>query len=263
MGSRSTFAVFLVFLVFLSASLLGVNLSLPDFKSPSSPRPKYPSGVPDKFDPDGNVQHFPGNTIICHLSNSTDLYSSLLVLYERLEQRPLSHLYALLPPSSWHMTVFEGADDHRRKPGYWPSNLAMDVPIEECTALFEKELSIFDLQTALPYHLSIVGFNALKSGIALHIEPHTADNTALRGLRDRLTGVLKIRQPNHDSYGFHMSLGYLLRYLTDDQKKELQSLLDDHFKDMPKEIELGPPEFCRFEDMFAYEPLLYLKNQVN
>jgi len=264
MGFRSTFAVFivfLIFLVFLSASLLRLTLSLSDFKA--SPSRKYPSGVPDKFDPDGNVQHFPGNTIICHLSNSTELYSSLMILYGRLTQSPLSHLYELLPPSSWHMTVFEGVVDKMREPGYWPSNLAMNASLEECTALYENELSSFDLQTDLPYHLSIVGFEPLKNGISLHIEPHMTDNRALRGLRERLADLLQIRHPNHDRYGFHVSLAYLLRHLTDDQKPELKSLLMDHFRDMPKEFELGPPEFCKFEDMFGFEPLFYLKNRGN
>ena len=263
MGFRSPFVfiVFLCFLVFLSASLLRLTLSLSDFKA--SPRPKYPPGVPNKFDPDGNVQHFPGNTIICHLSNSTELYSSLMVLYDRLTQDPLSHLYTLLPPSSWHMTVFEGVVDKKRKPGYWPSNLAMNASLEECTALYENELSSFDLQTDLPYHLSIAEFRPLEDGISLHVEPHMADNTALRSLRERLADLLQIRHPDHNRYVFHLSIAYLLRHLTDDQKSELMGRLVDHFRDMPKEFELGPPEFCRFENMFGFEPLLYLKNQGN
>jgi hypothetical protein len=257
--SRFVFIVFLCFLVFLSAFLQRIILNLPDFKA--SPRPKYPAGVPYKFDPDGNVQHFPGNTIISPLSNSTELYSSLMILYNRLKQDPLSDLYRPLPPSSWHMTVFEGSLDEKREPGYWPSNLALNASIEECTALFENELSSFDLQTDLPYHLSIVGFIPLEVGIALHIEPHKADNTALRGLRDRLADLLQIRQPDHKRYGFHLGMAYLLRHLTDDQKSKLTSLLMDHFRDMPKEFELGPPKFCRFENMLAFEPLLVLKNQ--
>jgi hypothetical protein len=258
MGFRSTFALFIFLLVSLSASLIYLSLSLPNFVASPKPKLKYPSGIPDKFDADGNVQHFPGNTILCHLSNTTELYSSLLILYDRLKQSPLSHLYALLPPSSWHMTVLDGVVDKRRKPGYWPGNLAMDASLEECTTLYEKELSSFDLQTELPYHLSIVGLTT--AGVGLHLEPHNEDNKALRRLRDRLADVLQIRHPDHDHYGFHLSLAYLLRYLTNEQKEELSSLFMDHFRDMPKEFELGPPEFCRFEDMFSYEPLLYLKN---
>ena len=258
MGFRSTFTITLAFVLFLSASLLYVTLSLPEFADMPKPKPKYPSGVPNKFDPDGNVQHFPGNTIICHLPNSSELYSSMLVLYDRLKQSPLSHLYAMLPPTSWHMTVFEGVVDKNWKPGYWPSNLPADTSLGDCTALFKEELSSFDLQTTLPYHMQVVGMT--NSGLGLHVEPQPTDNTNLRTLRDRLAKLLQIRHPDHDHYGFHISLGYLLRYLTKEQKRELADLFMDHFKDMPKEFALGPPEFCVFEDMYAYEPILYLEN---
>lgn len=139
----------------------------------------------------------------------------------------------------------------------------MSASVEECTALFKNELSSFNLQTDLPYHLSVTGFDPLKSGIGLHIEPHPTDNTALRGLRDRLSDLLQLRFRDHDSYGFRLSVAYLLTHLTDDQENELMNLLMDHFRDMPTEFELGPPEFCQFENMFAFERLLYLKNQDN
>ena len=93
-------------------------------------RPEYPRGVSSKFGVDGKVQHFPGNTIISHLSPSSDLYASMLVLHEKLLQSNLSSVITLLPPSSWHMTVFEGICDEVRKPGFWPSDLAVDAPLE-------------------------------------------------------------------------------------------------------------------------------------
>jgi hypothetical protein len=109
------------------------------------------------------------------------------------------------------MTVFEGVVDERREPGYWPSNLAMNANLEDCTALYENEPSFFDLQTDLRYHLSTVEFKPFDTRISLHIEPHMADNTALRGLRDRLADFIQIRHPDHNRYGFHLSVAYLLR----------------------------------------------------
>ncbi|KAJ7920789.1 RNA ligase/cyclic nucleotide phosphodiesterase [Mycena leptocephala] len=226
--------------------------------------PKYPPGVPYKFDPDGNVQRYPGNTFICHLSPSSEpeLYKSLLALYHKLENSHLSHLYTLLPPSSWHMTVFEGSCDQVRNSSRWPDDLSTDAPFEECTSLYEKKLSSFDLQCDPPYRISITGFDPLYSGIGVHLEPYTPEeNTRIRDLRDRLSKLLHIRTKNHNTYGLHLSLAYLLRFLTEDQEKELMKLLMDHFDGMPKQFELGPPEFCTFEDMFAYRRLFYLKNQ--
>ena len=222
-------------------------------------RPQYPSGIPGKFDPDGNVQPYPGNTIISHLSPSSDLHASVFVLHDKLRNSNLSHLYALLPASSWHMTIFDGVLDKVRMPGYWPNDLSMNASLAECDALFANKLSSFDLQCDPPYLMSVVGFT--QSGIiGVHVEPRTLEeNARLRGLRDRLSEALKIRHPDHEVYGFHLSLAYLLRYLTDEQKKELSLLLEEHLKSMPTEFELGAPEFCKFEDMFAYHRQFYLE----
>jgi hypothetical protein len=225
------------------------------------PHPKYPNGVPAKFDPDGNVQPFPGNTIIAHLSPSSELFASMLVLHDTLRLSHLSHLFTLLPPSSWHMTIFEGVCDQVRKPGYWPSDLAMDAPLAECDELFTKKLSAFDLRCDPPYLMSIVGWSPLTSGIGVHVELRTAEeNKRLRGLRDRLADLLLIKHGNHATYDLHLSVAYLLRHLTDKQKTELTALLMDHFKGMPKEFDLGAPEFCVFDDMFAYNVQFYLED---
>lgn len=265
MQRRTTFNVLFVLLVVLSISLLYLMLSLPELnKAPpkAKPKPKYPAGIMNgKFDPDGNVLHFPGNTIISHLPNSSELHISLLAFYDRLKEAPFSHLYTLLPPSSWHVTIFEGVTDKVRKPGYWPNDLPIDASVEECTTVYERRLSAFDLQTPLPYHFTIVDLKPLKGSLSWHVEPQTTDNTALRRLRDRLSDLLKIRAKNHDNYGFHISIGYMLRILTDEQNTEIRAFIEDLLKNIPKEFELGAPEFCTFEDMFAFEPLMYLMNQ--
>ncbi|KAJ6512059.1 RNA ligase/cyclic nucleotide phosphodiesterase [Mycena vitilis] len=223
---------------------------------------QYPPGVPDRFDKDGNVQPCPGNTVISHLPPSSELHQSLRALSEKLANSDLRHLYALLPPSSWHMTIFEGVLDSVREPGRWPDDLSLNASLEECDSLYEHKLSSFDLQCDPPYCLSVVGFNKLEAGITLQLEPYTSEeNTRMRTLRDRLSDVLHIRAEDHVTYGFHLSVAYLLRFLTEKQEEELSQLLTDHFADMPKQFELGPPEFCSFEDMFAFTSVLYLQNQ--
>ncbi|KAJ7922927.1 hypothetical protein B0H13DRAFT_1980851, partial [Mycena leptocephala] len=112
-------------------------------------------------------------------------------------------------------------------------------------------LSSFDLQCDPPYHISITGFDPLQNGIG---------NARIRGLRDRLWQLLHIRSERHETYPLHFSMAYLLRILTDEQDRELRELLMDHFEGMPKEFTLGAPEFCTFEDMFAFKPLLSLRN---
>ncbi|TEA18068.1 hypothetical protein C8034_v011367 [Colletotrichum sidae] len=58
-----------------------------------------------------------------------------------------SHPYCRCCPhrASFHMTVFEGVCDQVRQPGYWPSDLASNAPLETCNTHFEKTLSSFKL----------------------------------------------------------------------------------------------------------------------
>jgi len=74
--------------------------------------PGFPIGVPSKFDPEGNVQPFSGNTIIANLSPESELYASLLGLHAKLAASPLASTFALLPPESWHMTIFGMCNSH-------------------------------------------------------------------------------------------------------------------------------------------------------
>ncbi|KAK3672757.1 hypothetical protein LTR78_007343 [Recurvomyces mirabilis] len=209
---------------------------------------KIPSGIPDKFDLVGNVQPFAGNTIICPLANT----------FEELKQSRLSHLYTLLPPSSWHMTVFEGVVDSRRGKGQWPSDIAANASLAECIENFKKKLADFDLATDLPFHVktAAIEFAGSLSGIRATLEPIPKDEKQLRGLRDRLSDSLKIRSKKHDTYGFHLSIAYMLRFPTDEQQTELREIFERYFEMVPKQTALEPPEFCTFEDMFAYHAVL-------
>ncbi|KAK0734459.1 RNA ligase/cyclic nucleotide phosphodiesterase [Lasiosphaeria miniovina] len=225
-------------------------------------RPHHPVGVPRKFDPDGNVQRFPGNTILCHLSPSSELYGSMQQLYDKLAASPLAHLYALLPPPSWHMTVFDGVCDQVRAPGSWPRDLAADAPLEACTARFAEKLAAFDLQCGPPLRLTATAVTSQLFGICVNLRLQTADEESrFRTLRDLLADALQIRHPHHANYGLHLSMAYYLSYLDQAQADEIATLLADHFRDMPKEFELGAPEFCTFENMSQFDRLFYLKNQ--
>lgn len=225
-------------------------------------QPAFPTGVHTKFNVDGSVRAFPGNTIICHLPPSSGLYACLLNLYAQLLRSDLSELYSLLPPSSWHMTVFEGVCDQVRRPRFWPGDLDLDAPLAECDARFAGKLSSFDLSGDPPYHLRIAGWQPLVNGIALKLAPATtAEEIRLRSLRDRLSHLLQIRHPGHEDYVFHVSIAYLIRYPDDVQQTALSAMLFELLSGLPAEFELGAPEFCRFDDMFAFHRQFFLQSQ--
>ncbi|KAK0631685.1 RNA ligase/cyclic nucleotide phosphodiesterase [Immersiella caudata] len=224
--------------------------------------PGYPIGVPSKFDPEGNVQPFSGNTIIAHLSPQTEFYASLLELHAKLAASPLSSLFALLPPGSWHMTIFEGVCDSVRAPGHWPKDLHHDASLAQCTSHFVSKLENFHLTPAEqpPYRLVATGFSSFAVGIGIRLSLRTAEEEArFRRLRDRLAETLQIKHAHHKYYELHLSMAYFLRYLNKEQKAQLNALLKGHFDPMPKQFELGAPEFCTFEDMFRFDRMFYLR----
>jgi hypothetical protein len=265
---RSFFSTRIISIILLLP--LGVYLLYRTFlinnMQPTTPesqhKKKYPSGIPDKFDLSGAVQPFAGNTILSHLPPTSPLHASMQTLYTKLASHPLAHLYTLLPPSSWHMTVFEGALDKRREPAFWPAGLDRNATIEECTSFLEEKLKSFDLGIKMPFHLRLVGFKPLVNGISIHVKAQTEEeNVAIRGLRDRLVEAVGMKQGNHERYKFHLSVAYLLRFLSEEQEEGLRMFLEEHFEGMPKEFELGLPEFCKFEDMFKFERVSYLENK--
>lgn len=223
-------------------------------------RSEYPNGVGAKFYVDGRVKPFPGNTIICHLDSTCDLSTALSKLYDELQAYRLSRLYTLLPPSSWHMTVFEGVVDAKREPGYWPSDLLVDAPLDDCNKLFERKIEQFHTPLDLPFEISVKGWQPLVNGIALRLSPSTeSQELQIRSFRDALSRLLHIRHPEHATYEFHLSIAYLIRHPSDDDRFELQSLLDHALARLPARFELGAPEFCHFSDMFEFRRRFFVE----
>ncbi len=229
-------------------------------RPPVDAQAALPGGVPTKFDHEGRVQHFPGNTIICHLPQDSALHTALLSLSRELEAERPDTLYTLLPPSSWHMTVFEGVCDQVRVPGFWPAGLAMDAKLDDCNRRYAERLKAFEMDITPSFRMQVQGYLPLVDGIGLELEPVTSkQDNDLRTLRDRLSEILGIRQPSHDTYGFHLSIGYFIRFPSDEEHNWLYDKLVAHLAGMPRDFELGAPEFCFFDSMFEFRRQFYLK----
>ncbi|KAF8208703.1 hypothetical protein K438DRAFT_283804 [Mycena galopus ATCC 62051] len=96
----TTLSICMVLLISFGFVFLSTMAPSQEVSEISIEEPKYPPGVPKKFTPDGKVQPCPGNTVIAHLPQSSDLHKSLRALHDKLKSSHLSHLYTLLPPSS-------------------------------------------------------------------------------------------------------------------------------------------------------------------
>jgi hypothetical protein len=102
--------------------------------------------------------------------------------------------------------------------------------------------------------MAIAGFEPLGDGIALKVVPmDPAEEKRMRRLRDRISETLQIAHPSHQSYSFHVSLCYMLRFLDEHDHQKITNFLQEWRAPLPDTFELGAPEFCIFNDMFAFD----------
>ncbi|KAF5626794.1 RNA ligase cyclic nucleotide phosphodiesterase [Fusarium tjaetaba] len=224
----------------------------------------YPPAVHTKFSPDGNPLRYPGNTTVCHIPAESLLLPGLWEVYNTIASHPtLSKKFRLLPPDSWHMTVFDGVREEEAEPGMWPEGLEK-LPLEECTRNFSKSvkslgLSLMAEGLAPPYKMRVNGFQLGQFGMALDIVGATEEEEKrMRRLRDRLADAFGFHAPNHLTYRFHVSIAYLIRWLESEDQAEFEKALTGWLPKIKRGFELGTVEFCTFDDMFSFPRLFYL-----
>ena len=225
---------------------------------PGNAARKAPPSVGRKFNADGSPFPFAGNTIVSHIPLGTALSDALTSVRDTLAAGSFAPCMALLPPSSYHMTVFEGVTESSRRAGIWPADLARDAPLAASHRHLERKLDGFALEAVLPLRMRLDEFSVRRDpGATLRLLPaDEAENRKLRRLRDRLAERLQLRAPGHDSYGFHISLAYLIDWMTPQQVSDYIAVQSACFSMLQKRmpvIEIGAPAFCVFYDMFAFD----------
>lgn len=221
-----------------------------------------PLDIGRKFHADGSVRPYPGNTIVCHVASQAPLITQLDRLYDRLRGADALHSYTLLPPSSWHMTLYVGICDQDRRTARWPRGIPLDMPLLDVNRVVAERLRAAPFHNPATFSMKIKGFWPLKDGIVLGIEP--ADDSvdrAIRAFRDEIAERIGMRLEGHDSYDFHITMAYFVGQPSDQQFTDLAEILDGEQKTMLETLppfEVGPAEFCLFNDMFCFQRQFYL-----
>jgi hypothetical protein len=234
-----------------SPSLMGVG------------RGPLPGAIGHKFNADGGVRPFAGSTVICHLKPESAIHRVLTQVQAEAAQAAFMRKFTLLPASSLHMTVLPGVDDEHRKPPLWPDTVSVEAPIEACNAWCADQLR--DLGTGVSrLHMrrqSVIDLEKVAD-FTVPLEAQSgAEDQRLRHLRDRLAQALHIRSPSHDTYRFHITLGYQIAWLTAQEADAFAAAYARWMEQIgaaAPRFELGRPEFCTFKDMFAFDRQFYL-----
>ncbi|CAH03041.1 uncharacterized protein KLLA0_A10351g [Kluyveromyces lactis] len=219
-----------------------------------------------KFDDNGVVKTFHGNTIICHIPQQTDFFNRLLDFYRFAKRLSFYDKITLLPPSSYHVTIMNCCHEHDRSVGHWPTGLGADASISEChnhLAQLFKDANFRDQGTnpsGVELKVHIPPKDELPSSkprsINVIVKPsNTSQETAIKQLRDSISALTGLEDPSHDSIKFHITLAYINEELKDSEVEELNSHLGNLHcildRDCPV-VQLGEPEFVTFEDMFYF-----------
>ena len=201
----------------------------------------------------------PGNTVVCHVASGSTTETALLQARDHIMSMAGDSL-AFTAPSSLHMTLFQGILDRRRDYPFWPQGIPLDTAVEAVTSLFSDRLATFEPGPSF----AVEAVAILPSGIIVDgITP--ADRHALAQWRDALADLLGYRDPDHDTYEFHITFAYPIRWLDAAELANWRKLLDELLVAIRLKapiLELRAPAFCRFDDMNRFEELVVLDAKV-
>lgn len=220
-----------------------------------------PPGVSDgpigrKFLPDGTLQIWPGNTMLCHVDRDSDAHAALVEIKRGLQNGPLAEAFSFLPDESLHMTVFQGVSGPNASQFDWPEDVDPATPRDAVSDILLDRLD----GIALPASRRVRALN-LFAGHSMTIDGVGADEQGLRDTRDKLRAATRLSSQGFDTYTFHISMAYLLRWLSLDEARAVGDLSEALFAEHGprlQDIHLGRVEFCTFEHMHHFEPLRYL-----
>ena len=210
-----------------------------------------------KFDHNGNVLLWPGNTFICHVDQRTPAHETLTLIQDQLKAGPHADAFAFLPPDSFHMTIFEGLSGAPDSEQVWPAGLDNNLDLQSATELMLERLDGVDVPDS--YKIKVIG---IFGGHSVRVEGFTDDQErSLRQTREILREATGIKPNAFYEYLFHITFAYLTRWLSNEEANsvmKLNNVLADQLKREVPVITLGAPEFCVFESMIHFKKITAL-----
>lgn len=211
-------------------------------------------GAGGKFASDGSVQSWPGNTFLCHVRPDSTAHDALRALQEEVKMSRFARFFTFLPPASFHMTVFQGCSPDTLDAPLLPAGATPGQPRD---ALSARMLAAVDGVAFDPApRARMVDLFCCNSLTVTGAAPE--GEAPLRAMRDALRDAAGITPPDFDAYVFHISLAYLIDWLTEPTARAVVDFSADltaRYAPALQEIPLGPVEFCNFETMHHFQPL--------
>ena len=215
----------------------------------------YGSTIGKKFYEDGEVRRYPGNTVVADILPGNPAYEVMCKLRRLVLDMGMDSHIILLPEDSYHMTVLQGVNDQVRKPTHWPADLPLDAPMTQA----DDFVSAAFLKAGLPgaVRMRFDTINISKTACIIRLYPADEEQAKrLWDFRNRASENLGLRLPNHDTYRFHISLGYV-RVIPEGEAAEkleqLKAAINACIAEQP-EFWTAEPYMAYYRDMHAFSP---------
>jgi len=219
-----------------------------------------------KFTPEGAVKPFAGNTVICHIPQQCRFRDGTVALHDALTRSSFAHKLGILPPESYHMTIYPGANDQDRPLSSWPGGVPLDATIEQCSSMVKTRMEAARFSGPFPLRVRVDVPKTLGYGRASTLRMTGADEAserALRRLRNQIADVYQYRAPDHETYGFHITIAYTMANFSKPEMTEYRAILQQAVERIVAAtavLELGLPEYCTFKDMYRFDTELMLRS---
>ncbi len=209
-----------------------------------------------RFDADARPLRASGVTVICHITDPVQ-NEALSAARDRICAATRRQVFAWLPPSSYHMTVFDYLLHQRREMAYWPKGLATDASEAEVDDWAAAQVRDLTLQEPPPFQIAPRGLYAADGGLGVDVGGvNRAEDARLRSVRDDLARAAGLtHRPGHDEYRFHITLAYLIAWPDAAEAAALDDAVDraaEELAAVAPTFSLCAPELCYFHDMTAF-----------
>ncbi|MGF1745408.1 DUF1868 domain-containing protein [Vibrio minamisatsumaniensis] len=190
-----------------------------------------------------------------------------MILTRSLERTELGSKVLLLPPNTYHFTVFGGINEKSLKRGMtgkWRDDIGKtDIELDDVNrSMIEKIYAAIDSGNL---HVPKIKFKVVgiegTFGIMLSLEPSTKADlekfTELSYKLSEITGI-KLSQKQIENLGnMHMTMAYAYKELTDQEKADIDDYVNKHGKGMiGQEVIVDSIEYSIFDDMLAFPTVI-------
>ncbi|MCS3401377.1 MULTISPECIES: DUF1868 domain-containing protein [Pantoea] len=221
----------------------------------------YAPDVGRKFSPSGCPLPFAGNTFLGHLEQQGegfDTFDNILNISRLLPETLFFRKLALVPSSSYHVTLFGGVNEWDRRSGLWPVGISRELSLESLNKQFLEKLKSRQPSFSAPWEFTVDSGAPLPGeadNLFIPLKPaDEATHDRLQKIRNELSEVTGIRRDDHDDYQYHITLGYLTAVLDEVELIEYRAKNREWREMIAKagNITIQEFEFCTLRDMYSF-----------